>query len=186
MEARNHKESGFSLLELILTAGLSSFIFIGSSVFVGQTLSLSIKQKSQVDLMDFKRIALSHLNNDLAFKETSDSSEFSCLATNTCTASQSFNIKTAYGSTHYDSTSPTQGLNENGVICDSYPSADCSIRLEVSFTDVCSSCDTKLIRINGELVASDLATEIIGNTNLKKFSFEILKNVSSAAGVSLP
>jgi hypothetical protein len=35
-------------------------------------------------------------------------------------------------------------------------------------------------------MASNLASDIIGNTNLKRFNFELIRNVSSAAGTALP
>lgn len=177
-------QSGFTLVELLMGAGLSALVLSLAATFLFGALFLERWINKNSALTQLKNEALSIVWQDNAWKKTIAQPAFNCLknaSISPCPPVDSrFNILDKDGQVIISGTDANKGFNNSGIICNTFPSAECNQQWRLSWTAFCetAACNPKQIQINGALILANPNSERGPTSNQEDYTFTLLKNAS--------
>lgn len=204
--------NGFTLVEVMIAGAIMTVVIFASAEFMAQMARSQARLALVQTAQDFKHRVVETLTSSASWLATlSDpgNTTFSCLTdgSDSCMAlstrkgigedsSRNFRIITSTGTVVFDSRDPSQGLSQRGSPCHSFPSSDCPLRLEVTWTAACPAapiqagvrCRPSEIEVEGHLVYN-AGKSVTGATviNSSNYSFSMVKIIPPLAkGVAAP
>lgn len=165
------KARGYTLLELMITVGLTGLVVITVLTVYSQSFSHHVSGYGRASISIFRNEIHNAIKNEEAWLKTVDgplnTSGMSCLKNSTpCTADgspagtpitdRSFAIYDSQGELIYDGTSATAGLTKMGELCSTYSplgSDTCPFRYDLTWSAKCEpgACVNPVIFVSARL-----------------------------------
>ena len=174
MEKSKRTEKGVTLIELVIALVISTVFLTGIASYI-QGSNLVLNNISLSDNVSVVRINLqSLLINKEAWELTSSKDAFLCINLENCTGSIPFAVYDGTDTLYYDSNDPRAGFDVSGKTCRTYPDGECSIKYDVNFSVICSTCVPKQIKINIDYVNNSSSRH--NSSFVSGGNFELIKN----------
>ena len=183
-----HKENGFSVVEVLVALGLLSIVGVGTSTMVFNMMSSNNYVTMGNAALNLRTELTSILSDDRAWVNTINdttvnpdaSSAFGCLRTSTACAAGVYPFtpklvnNTLFRATYDPQTLAARGFNANGAICNTYsaavPNDSCPVRYTFTWQPICPAagpCIRPQIRIR--LIFNFSATNKYAQLNPERY-----------------
>lgn len=162
--AQFKRNSGMSLVELMVVIGLMGIVMAGMGSFFSQILRVQEQTRLISNIQILKSTLIRNIESDAAWSNTVNqaiNTSMACLRVSDSTLcnhndSSNFNIFDAANGLAFNSLVATSGFTKDGVVCNAFTTAgndQCPIRWDLRWTVVCpgavATCKTPSIQVLG-------------------------------------
>ena len=168
--------AGFTLVELMIAGTLASVIILGLANYFTDSILFQKSQELQISLQNIRNESLIHLTNPIAFARTQQHPSFYCAVNGTCTSPQQTVIYSNANTVYYNSLNPTSGFTMYGQPCNTFPSQDCAVRMNLEYHEQCYACNPIQIKIRGQFaLAPD--SKLAKGANIERYNFNLIRSL---------
>lgn len=174
-------KAGYSLIEVMLVAGVGSILMLAANQLFMSTSNMEKTAQTDFWIENFKNDIISNIRDPAAWKNTLSAPEnttATCLRDKTPCWTKNLtgplSIYSSNGKIIFDSTQPNTGFTSKGNLCADFDTGknDCQFRFNILWTPVCSgSCINPDVKIDIVFVSKSDGRRVAMNSNTRSLTF---------------